>query len=137
MPSSNGLYIKEYHTGYGRTKVLAVCVSCDRGINISIFGGQSLHVGAVVMALPRQSLTGNGTISSDCFVIPVPGHKDYIVANKVAHEVATRTNLTTAVSAGIHSDDIASEEISLILNNIDCIIAEMIQDIVIFLKKEW
>ena len=84
------------------------------------------------MAIPRASLSGNGTISSDCFILPVPGHKDYLIADKVAREVASRTNSITIVSAGIHNNNITLEEISAILHNIDNIIAEIIRDFSLF-----
>ena len=128
----NNIQIKKYQHDTGRTKILTICMNSNGSLNIAIYGGESPHIGAVVMAIPRASLSGNGTISSDCFILPVPGHKDYLIADKVAREVASRTNSITIVSAGIHNNNITLEEISAILHNIDNIIVEIIRDFSLF-----
>lgn len=124
----NEMEIKKYQYSAGRTGVLIICINSDKSLNISIYGGESPHIGAVVMALPRDSLRGNGMSSSDCFILPVPGHKDYLVASKVAHEVASRTHMVTVVSVGIHNENITQQEITAILCNVDNSIMEIIKE---------
>lgn len=82
----------------------------ERGIDILIVGGDSPHVGGVVLSTPRASLSGQGR-SSDSWVIPVAGHKDILVAKTIAELVCASADVPVVVTAGIHIEGASPKEI--------------------------
>ena len=99
--------------GTGKYKVCLEVIRHDEGLTAVLTGGEKTHVGAVVLALPRQSLTGEGS-SCDCYVLPVPGHKDDVVAKTAAETLCLALNEPVCVSAGIHLDNASREDIELL-----------------------
>ena len=89
--------------------------SCGEDWSVLLLGGKQPHIGAVVLAVPRPSLTGRG-ISCDCWVNPVPGHKDYVTARPLAEQLCTASGRIVAVSAGIHIDHASKEQLVQIQN---------------------
>lgn len=106
-----------FQVGTGRTVVEAILHKTKEGVQVLLTGGTLPHIGAVVMALPRHSLKKDGSLSSDCFILPVPEHKDHIPAQSVAQSLAQAFEAPCVVTAGIHSDDMSEEEIKEILEN--------------------
>lgn len=105
--------------GAGRTQVCLRLADTGQGVEILLTGGHSPHIGAVVMALPRPSLAEGGAPSCDTFVLPVPGHKDFIPAEHVAAIFSKALAVPVVVTCGIHSDSMSGEEIGLVLSNVD------------------
>lgn len=70
---------------------------------ICISGGDAPHIGSVVLATPRPSLTGKG-LSATSSVLNLPGHKDEVIARQVGEALATRLNTTVCCICGIHVD---------------------------------
>lgn len=81
-----------------------------KDINILVSGG-SAHIGCTVLALPRPSLTGDGTLSSTSSVINVTGHKDEQVCRYIAEAICAKKNTTVVCTGGIHIDGITKEQI--------------------------
>ncbi|HEY8909331.1 MAG TPA: hypothetical protein VIM51_03490 [Desulfosporosinus sp.] len=104
--------------GEGRCRISLILMDTGHGINGLLTGGGKPHVGGVVMALPRQSLSGTGW-SSDVYIMPVPGHKDVEVAQTVADSLSRGLRCPVVVTAGIHSDNLCSEELSQIIRHCD------------------
>lgn len=100
--------------GEGRCQVSLVLMDTGNGINGLLIGGGEPHVGGVVMALPRPSLSGKGW-SADLYITPVPGHKDTEVARIVADRLARELRCPVVVTAGIHSDQLCPEELNIII----------------------
>ncbi|MDA8227249.1 MAG: hypothetical protein M0T74_05995 [Desulfitobacterium hafniense] len=123
--------IQAWSEGKGRYKISLTLFNTGRGISAVLIGGDSPHIGGVVLAVPRPSLTGDG-YSADDFVIPVPHHKDVEVAKPIAHALACTCRAPVTLSAGIHSDDLTREEIDLIKKNCDQVLQLALQT----LKKE-
>ena len=86
------------------------------GIVGCLTGGQSPHVGGVVLAVPRPSLTGDG-VSCDCWLTPVPGHKDLDVAVPIARSICVTKNVPVSITAGIHTDNATSADIAAFSEN--------------------
>lgn len=120
---TNSLVFKE---GMGRTAVIAGVKNTGRGILILLVGGTSPHIGGVVLALPRPSLEKESSYSSDCFIIPIPGHKDHIPAKCMAQRLAKVLRTPCVVSAGIHSDDMSRREIDTVLKNVKRLTSKII-----------
>ena len=100
--------------GEGRCQISLILMDTGNGLNGLLTGGGKPHVGGVVLALPRPSLSGKGW-SADVYITPVPGHKDVDVARTVAETLARELQCPVVVTAGIHSDHLRSEELSEII----------------------
>ena len=77
---------------------------------VCVSGGDEPHIGSVVLAEARASLTGEGT-SATSSVLNRLGHKDEFVARTVAETLATALNITVCCICGIHKDNATPEDI--------------------------
>lgn len=93
---------------------------------VTICGGDRAHIGSVAIAEPRESMSGDGLMSSTVSTFNFTGHKDDTVANRVAHELATRMGTRVVVLCGLHYDSI---DPSLILE-IDALSNKISEDVV-------
>ena len=82
--------------------------------NLLISGGKE-HIGCTVLALPRPSLTGDGTISATSSVINVTGHKDELVCRYLAERLCAYANAAVVCTGGIHADNISKDQIDEIM----------------------
>lgn len=98
-------------TGEGRRTVELVVVDTGDGLVGILTGGEHRHVGGVVLASPRTSLTGSGQPSCDTYIVPVCGHLDVEVAREVAITLCANSGVAVTVTAGIHIDDATSEDL--------------------------
>lgn len=80
-------------------------------ILIRICGGEKPHLGCVVLAQPRASDTGDGTVSATSSVLNRIGHKDEQVCRKVAEYVAAGLGRTVVCTGGVHIDHISPQQI--------------------------
>lgn len=94
--------------------------------NISIFGGDISHIGAVAIGIPRPSLEDKNKVSSSVSLITVTGHKEDVIVQKYAKELSTKINSTVVVCCGIHINNITFDEIIDLGNVVDKIIDELI-----------
>ncbi len=62
-------------SGEGKMLVEAAAVCCGKDINLCIGGGDTFHIGASSLAIPRPSLKKNNEISASASVICVTNHK--------------------------------------------------------------
>ncbi len=92
-----------------RVEVQAQWVGAD--LVVTIGGGTRAHVGAVAVAQPRPSLKGDGRVSATASVIALLGHKEDELARWAALHLAARLNRTVVVTAGVHVDEAALEQI--------------------------
>ncbi|MDR3599146.1 MAG: hypothetical protein P4L49_01455 [Desulfosporosinus sp.] len=104
--------------GEGRCQISLILMDTGNGFNGLLTGGGKPHVGGVVLALPRASLSGQGW-STDLYITPVPGHKDVDVARTVADTLARELQCPVVVTAGIHSDHLRPEELREIISYCD------------------
>jgi hypothetical protein len=104
--------------GEGRCQITLALIDTGNGINGLLTGGEKPHVGGVVLALPRPSLSGEGW-STDVYITPVPGHKDVSVAQTAAETIARKLHLPVTITAGIHSDNLVPDELSKIIGYCD------------------
>lgn len=85
--------------------------------NITIYGGDIPHIGAVAVGIPIDLPHNINKLTSSSSLITVPGHKEDEIVNKSAKLLAKQLNTTVVVSCGIHIKNITFDEIN-ILNNI-------------------
>ena len=77
---------------------------------LAVSGGGRPHVGSVVMAIARPSLSGEG-ISATSSVLNGVGHKDEAIGRIFAEAVAKAKRCTAVCSCGIHVDNISPEQL--------------------------
>lgn len=103
----------EIGKGSGKHAVLLQMWDTAHGWAGSLTGGELPHVGGVVLAAPRPSLTGQGQ-SCDLWISTVPGHKDVDVAVPLARLFCARLGVPVSLTAGLHIDDATAEDIALL-----------------------
>ena len=84
-------------------------------VSLLFSGGELPHVGCTVLAVPRPSLTGDGSVSATSSVINVTGHKDEAVCRYLAEKVCRETGRTVVCTGGFHVDGITPEQIAEVL----------------------
>jgi len=111
----------EWSSGEGRTKVVLSSNYLGNDLVIFIYNNNA-HVGAVAVAEydPDSGRTSTSLITRR-------GHKDDVVAQRVAYLVAKSTQRPTCVIAGIHVDAITEAEINEIVANVDHLSNELIK----------
>jgi len=85
---------------------------------LAIWGGDSPHIGAVSIGIPRASLDDSSRLSSTISSYSFIGHKDDILGNKCADLFAKSLDKNIVVTTGIHYDKISREDIKYIVDEI-------------------
>ena len=78
---------------------------------ICLQGGERPHLGCVVQTEPRESLTGDGSVSATSSVLNYLGHKDEVVCRYVAEKISRELKRRVVCTGGFHKDGITIEEI--------------------------
>ena len=74
-----------------------------RPLTLTVTGGAA-HVGCVVLATHRQSLTGSGADSADSSVLNRSGHKDEFLLRALAERLSAVAGCAVAAVGGVHYD---------------------------------
>ena len=85
---------------------------------IALSGGDAPHIGCAVMAIPRPSLTGQGR-SATTSTLNRLGHKDDVVATRIAEQVAARLDCVVVCACGIHIDGADTDAIAAVTQAVD------------------
>lgn len=104
------IYQEELFAGY---HIRCHVIPMGNDYTIAVYGGDTPHVGSVVMSVARPSLTGKG-ISVTSSVLNGVGHKDEVIGRMFAETLAKKRNCTVVCSCGIHVDGITPEQIEII-----------------------
>ena len=107
----------EVCTGQGIHIVKAVAVICGRDINICFGGGDTFHIGACALAVPRPSLSDSTKISASASVLCVTSHKEDEIARSAALKLAAKFNTRVSVSCGLHIDNATPQDIEVLYKN--------------------
>lgn len=97
--------------------ILAEIHRLDVGLDIGIYGGDCTHVGAVSLA------DETGKVQS----IQHLGHKDGIVSEKWAAQLAERLHLPVCVRCGIHFDGLCAEELAVVMETCEDLLNQIAQ----------
>lgn len=119
---NDSISIKKYLTN--KTEIKMVVQFCGKDINVSVFGGDSPHIGAVALAVANidgYSRKYSPTVS----VLNVMDHKDDEIAKIIAKDLSKEFNIQVVAVVGIHINDIKESEFEEIFLNI----TEMLQSI--------
>ncbi|MDU5105528.1 hypothetical protein [Clostridium sp.] len=94
--------------------------------NISIYGGDIPHIGALALGIPRPSLENKNKISSSVSVLTITGHKEDVIVQNVAKVLSSTLNSTVIVSCGIHINDISFDDIQ----NLNLVIQNLVNELI-------
>ena len=98
-----------HRLSFSQIEIQATRVGCD--IQLLLQGGSSPHIGCMVLATPRTSLTGDGRRRATASVINVTGHKDEALCRYLAEKVAAAADAVTVCTGGFHIDEMTPEQI--------------------------
>lgn len=119
----------ELEYGEDRLKVFLHAVNTSRGWSCTLTGGESPHVGGVVLAVPRPSLTGAGKGSCDIYSVPVPNHLDNEVGADLARMLACAFGQPASVTSGIHVENATAADLTQIRNNVSDLARMLVQEV--------
>ena len=89
--------------------ITIIPVGTDLAVLLS--GGERPHIGCAVVAVPRASLTGDGSVSCTSSVLNLTGHKDEALCRFAAETLCRRRGVTVTCIGGFHQDNITKEQI--------------------------
>lgn len=87
-------------------------------IVLMLSGGERPHIGCVVQAVPRLSLTNDGSMSVTSSVINLTGHKDEILCRRLAEKRCRETGKVVVCTGGVHIDHMTKEQIKELIENL-------------------
>lgn len=83
---------------------------------IVVRGGDKPHIGTTVLAVPRSSLSGDGSVSTTSSVLNVSGHKDEMICRILAEKASKKYGVTAVCIGGFHIDDISAGQIEEVVD---------------------
>lgn len=98
----------------GGAKLVMQAEETGKDWTVIVTGGEAPHIGCAVLAIPRESLLGDGKRSSTSSVLNVTGHKDEEICRYAAEKLAAGTGRTVVCTGGIHIDGITQDQIGRI-----------------------
>lgn len=78
---------------------------------LCVQGGEQPHLGSVVQAVPRPSLSGDGSVSCTSSVLNLTGHKDEALCRRLAEKICCYFGKVTVCTGGFHVDGITGEQL--------------------------
>ena len=96
---------------------------------VVLSGGTKPHVGSIAVAHPRPSLADEKIVSATSSVYNFLGHKDHVIAQRVAEMLSSRLNRNVVAVAGFHIDKITQEGIARVIENCDELANEIYKEI--------
>ena len=106
--------VRQHREQYERIVIDFSTIAMGNDLCVVIAGGEVPHLGAVAVAQARPSLQDKTKLSATTSVITLLGHKEDVVAKRVAHALAARLNKNVVVCCGIHVDDIRPDELQFV-----------------------
>lgn len=92
-------------------------------------GGTKPHIGCVVQAVPRASLTGDGSVSTTASVLNLTGHKDEYICRRLAEKVCSKVGVVTVCTGGFHIDGMTKAQIKEIVDASDILVEQIIENL--------
>lgn len=91
---------------------------------LCVQGGDRPHIGCTVQAVPRPSLTGDGTAGATSSVINLTGHKDEMICRRLAEALCRALKTVVVCSGGFHMDRITGTQIAEVTEAVETIAKE-------------
>lgn len=122
-------WLVELEREVANSKIKVGARKVGKDILICLEGGTIPHIGCVVQAIPRPSLTGDGSTSATASVLNITGHKDEFLCRKLAELICSKTGHVTVCTGGFHLDGIKKEQIQEIIRVADELGEQLIQSL--------
>ena len=102
-----------------------------KGTVLFLYGGRRCFFrrGYPVQAVPRPSLTGNGTISATSSILNLTGHKDEALCRRLAEKLCRETGRVVVCTGGFHIDNMKPEQIDEVVKALDGLADEIVSGI--------
>ena len=104
-------------------------LSIGEDLQSCLAGGEKPHIGCVVQAVPRESLTGDGSWSATSSVWNRTGHKDEVLCRMLAEKICSACRVVTVCSGGVHIDGITGEQIRELVDAMERIGDEIAEEL--------
>ena len=111
--------VKTFSFGSTPYTVYAEVRLLGEDVLVILSGGTKPHIGSIAVAHPRPSLTEEEIVSSTSSVYNFLGHKDHVIAQRVAEMLSSRLNRNGVTVACFHIDKITQEGITRVIENCD------------------
>ena len=92
--------------GCGQYEIHATAVLCGGDLSVTLCGGTLMHVGAVSLAVYEPE-RDSATVST----VTVFTHRDDHLSSRVAKQLSSALKCTVTVTAGVHIDSAAPDDI--------------------------
>ena len=99
-------------SGKAPHQVSARIIPCGNDLLVCIEGGDSPHIGAVALGIPRPGLSNPTKTSASASVLCVTGHKEDELARSAALRLSSHYNCRVVITVGIHIDDAQPEDLA-------------------------
>ncbi len=103
-------------SGEGRCRVLVDAKFIGPDIVVMLWGGDCPHIGSVAVSVPYQR-AGEDNNRATTSVYNFIGHMDDELSKMLSEKITTVFNIKAVVTAGVHLNNISSEDIAEIRNN--------------------
>ncbi|WP_419780825.1 hypothetical protein [Maridesulfovibrio sp.] len=110
-----------------RFKLVLAIEKMGKDLNVSLYGGDEAHIGAVALAVPHAGLREREKTDASVSVLAVTGHKEDELARRIGYALATAFNCTVSVSCGIHLVKATKQEIRDVLQVADLLLEQALQ----------
>lgn len=107
------------------SKITVRVTEAGQDVNILITGGEKPHIGCTVLALPRPSLRGDGSISVTSSVMNITGHKDENICRLLAEQTAKKRKSAVCCTGGFHMDRITAAQIEEVMQAVEEIVKKI------------
>lgn len=104
----------------------AVAIGCGEDLVVSVGGGSRYHIGAAATAVVSPSLKDGLHLTGSASVMTVPGHKEDEIARSAALRLARALQCTVVLTAGIHIDNAAPEEVAGLVADFEALIERLL-----------
>lgn len=102
-----------------------------KDLNVSLYGGDEAHIGAVALAVPHPGLRDKEKVDASVSLLAVTGHKEDGLARNVSYTLAISFNCTVSVACGIHLENATLQEIEDVLKVSDQLLEQAINELAV------
>ena len=114
----------ELEAPFKNDKISLKCIKLGDDYQVIISGGDE-HIGAVALGVCYDKVRKRSNISQ----VSVYGHKEDLLVRNIAALLSKQLAGTVAVTAGIHFDNLSSDEIDKILEIVEDLTIRLIEQI--------
>ncbi len=105
-------------SGEGRCRVFVEAKFIGPDIMVMLWGGDCPHIGSIAVSVPYQR-AGDDKNRATTSVFNFTGHRDDELAKMISEKITASFNIKAVVTAGVHLNNISTEDIDEISNNTD------------------